>query len=160
MLTFSQILITAPSSGYFATNLLGKLLEKVRKRCIRAIYGYSDSSLSELLKRHNMLSIHSRQLYFLLIEVYKSLHGLNPELMQTLFPEKYVPYRLRKAQLLILPPTKTITYGINSGHFQACMQWNNLPAKIRNAENVCSFKQLRKNRSLKCTCKQCKIIRC
>ena len=144
----------------FCNKSLHNTIDRVHKRCLRAITRKYDCSLPELLSGMNLTSIHTKHIHSLLTEVFKSLNRINPDFINELFKIKTVPYQLRKSKLLVLPSVKSTTYGTNSVLFQACLQWNNLPIEGRNCTTVGSFKRfLTKSKfSLVCTCRLCKFI--
>ena len=73
----------------FCNRTLSSMMDNVHQRCLRAIYGFSGLSLSELLQKEDMISIHARHLRFIIIEVLKSLNMLNMlDLGQTRFTLK------------------------------------------------------------------------
>ena len=136
---------------------LGKKINQVYKRCLKAIYRKYDFELSDLLSELKIPSIHTKHIHFLLIEVFKSLNGLNPESTKDFFQEKHLSINLRRSRLLNLPNAKTTLYGTNSVHFQACLQWNSLPINIRNSKKLNSFRKLLSEYNLRCTCRLCKL---
>lgn len=146
-----------PLIWMFCSKTLGNLINRVHRRCLKAVYQKHEYTLSELLSELNQSSIHTKHLHSLLVEVFKSLNGLNPEFMQDYFRLKQLPYALRKSNLLTLPATKTKTYGTNSVHFQACLNWNKLPTDVRNSSKINSFKNLLSKCSLRCSCRLCSL---
>ena len=49
-------------------------------------------------------------------------------------------YNLRSEQHLILPRTKTVTYGLGSLKYMGYKTWNNVPITIRKLETIGQFK--------------------
>ena len=145
-----------PLIWMFYSKTLGKKINHVHKRCLKAIYRKYDFDLPDLLSELKLPTIHTKHIHFLLIEVFKSLNGLNPEFMSDFFQEKHLSFNLRKSRLLKLPDAKTTLYGTNSVNFQACLQWNNLPINIRNSGKVGSFRKQLSEKNLRCTCRLCK----
>ena len=76
----------------------------------------------------------------MMVEVYKSLHELNPPFMKEYFQLKHCAFTLRSTENLRLPPTRTVTFGMNSVHYQACSSWNKLPSEIKLASSLTTFK--------------------
>ena len=46
-----------------------------------------------------------------MIEIYKSINGLNPSFMKNIFVERELPYNLRTSKGIILPQAKTSSFG-------------------------------------------------
>ena len=101
----------------FSSKTLAKKINHVHKRCLKAIYRKYDFDLPDLLSELKLPTIHTKHMCFLLIEVFKSLNGLNPELMSDFFQEKHLSFNLRKSRLLNMPDAKTTLNGTNSVHF-------------------------------------------
>ena len=90
----------------------------------------------------------------LLIEVFKCMHKLNPELMWDILQPKTTGYNLRNGSLLIVPRAKN-SIGLNSFQFRATLAWNNLPAHVKNITDLNRFKSAIKSVPIHCQCKLC-----
>ena len=129
------------------------LLTKTHKRALRTVYNDTSLSLHDLLELDNSCSIHHRHLQLLMVEVYKTIHRLNPKLLWDMFCEKPLSYNLRSKTLLKLPKTYSITYGTNSLHFKACLLWNSLPNDLKNCNNLNDFKlKIKEWKGNSCSC--------
>ena len=107
-------------------------VDEIHWRTVHLVYNDYNSTYEELLASHNDISIHQKYLKYFAIEVYKSLTNLNPELMQSLFKNKSIPYNLRNGNICILPPARSSHYGINSVQLPGSLLWNNLPKQLKN----------------------------
>ena len=83
----------------------------------------------------------------LMLEVYNSLTQQNPTFLWAMLHEKDNKYNLRSntydlryKNLLMLPQTKTTTYGKDSLSFRGSVLWHTLPNDNKTATSVCSFK--------------------
>ena len=134
------------------------MTEYIHKRALRIIYESYEIPLSGLLDLDSSVSIHTKNLYTLLLEIFKSINGKNPILISECFLFKDMTYPLRKTELLILSKTKTDNYGLNYVLFRGCLLWNYLPDNINKAGSIKQFKErLALWRGLKCSCKICKF---
>ena len=70
-----------------------------------------------LLVMDNSVTVHQRNLQFLMIEIYKTEHDLNPSFMKQIFEEKVVPYSLRCSGKLQLRKAKATGLGIDTVRF-------------------------------------------
>ena len=105
----------------------------------------------------NGITVHTKNLITLLVEVFKTLAGLNPSFMANIFIPKHTNYNLRSANLLEIPKARSITYGTNAFTFQASLLWNSLPDEIKNETSVIKFKRkLISWGRIRGTCKICK----
>ena len=108
-----------------------------------------------MYKVHNATPIHTRNLQLLLIEVYKTLHHLNPEFMWNLFSENRINYQLRRGKILKLPEMSARS-GQNTFLFRSVMAWNHLPSQIKGAESLANLRNLLKSHNIYCQCTCCR----
>ena len=145
-----------PLTWMFCNKTLNAKLNRVHKKALRAVYGVYETSFQDLLSIEGSLTIHSRNLHTLLIEIYKSLSGSNPEIVRNLFQLKVIPYSLRISCLLELPPANSKRFGINNIIFRGSQLWNSLPDHIKLITNLDDFKKhLKSLVDLKCLCPLC-----
>ena len=147
----------APLIWMFANKSSIDKILKIHKRTLQIVYDVYDESYEKLLNRSDDISIHQKHLRHLAIEVYKSLAKLNPGFMWNFFERNHTPYNLRRGDLLLLPPAKSIRYGVNSLAFRGSLLWNNLPPQVKESQTLEEFKNRIKNlRSIHCTCTVCR----
>ena len=65
-------------------------IDKIHERALRIVYMDNVSSFDELLVKSKSVSIHTRNLQHLAIEIYKALHNLSSSLMSEIFRTKKV----------------------------------------------------------------------
>ena len=63
-------------------------INRIHEKSLRLAYDDYESSFQNLLEKDNSTSIHDKNLQLLLIEIYKTLHNLNPSFMKDIFPER------------------------------------------------------------------------
>ena len=90
---------------YCNKTLNGKI-NRVHKKALRAVTGDYEDSLDDLLSIERGLTIHSKNLHAVLIEIYKSISGSNHAIVRNMYELKFTPYDLRTSCLLSLPHTK------------------------------------------------------
>ena len=95
----------------------------------------------------------TRNLRLLVIEVYKALNLLSPELTWNTFNEWNSGYHLRRA-CSIKPPRVTNAIGTNSFDFRASLAWNKLPTRLK-LLNESDFMSEVDKVSIYCSCKLC-----
>ncbi len=76
---------------------------RVQRRALRAVYNDYKSDKSIILSNGNHLTIHERNINFLILEVFKNFKKKLPPILDGIFLEKYSPYDLRVKNLLVLP---------------------------------------------------------
>ena len=130
---------------------------KIYKRALQIVYEVYDETYENLLNRSDVISIHQKQLRYLAIEVYKSLTKLNPRFMWNFFERNYTSYNLRRRDLLLPLPAKSIRYGVNSLAFRQSQLSNNLPSQVKESQTLEEFRNRIKNlRSIHCACTVCR----
>ena len=75
-------------------------LNDIHENCLCFVTNDYDSSFNELLKSYHEISVHKTCINYLMIEVYKYLHGLSPELMTDIFTLRKNSYNIRNILLL------------------------------------------------------------
>ena len=77
--------------------------------------------------------------------------------MWNFFERNHIPYNLRQGDLLLLPPAKSTSYGVNSLAFRGSLLWDNLPHQVKESQALEEFKNRIKNlRSIHCTYTVCR----
>ena len=64
---------------------LNKKINKVHERALRIVYGDHNTSFLELLNKDKSVTIHQRNLQYLLIEIYKVKKRISPTIMSEIF---------------------------------------------------------------------------
>ena len=144
-----------PLIWMFCTKTAGQKIDSTHKRAIRAINLDFSTHSPDLFETYNVIPIHRRNLELLLIEVFKTLHHLNPELMWNLFSVKHIKYQLRRGVTLELPALPARN-GQNTFLFRAIMAWNHLPAKTKATDSLSEFISQLKSLVIYCHCTYCR----
>ena len=71
----------------------------IHERWLRIVHGDNKSSFEELLRKYKSVKIHHRHLQVLATEIYNVQHGLSPQIMNSVFNLKIVPYNMRRQDL-------------------------------------------------------------
>ena len=135
----------APLMWMFANKYSIDRILKIHKRTLQIVSYVYDKSYENLLNRSDDIPIHQKHQRYLAIEVYKSLAKLNSGFMRNFIEGKHTPYSLRRGDLLLLPPAKSIRYGINFLAFQGSLLWNNPPPQVKKSQTLEEFKNKIKN---------------
>ena len=138
----------------FSSKKANSLISSVYKRSIRTVENDFSLSLEEILVHTNRSNCHQRNLELLLLEIYKSINCLNPELMWELFPKTNPKYGLRSGQNVEIPKTST-RFGMKSFVFRGALAWNHLPKALKDIPSLLDFKNVLKGTKIHCHCKIC-----
>ena len=90
-----------PLVWMFSSKMAHNMINSTHRRALCARLNTFSGELTELLEKTNTISIHTKNLRLMMIEVYKSVNQLNPKIMWETFHEKVIPYRLRQGQTLL-----------------------------------------------------------
>ena len=119
------------------------------------VYNDFNLSFNQLLSKGNHVMVHQKNLKTLCLKRFKAINGLSPKFINAMFTEKVLNCNLRICNLLTLPKTSTITYGIHSFTYRATSTWNNISDDIKDSVSVFVCKQKLKKVAIKCSCKLC-----
>ena len=114
----------------------------------------------EKLKKDNSLRIHHRNIHVMAIEMFKSLNGLGPALLDNLFTKNTNVNKrdLRSNNDFFLPQVNTVHYGHDSLRYFGCKIWELIPFEIKSSINVEQFKsKIKQWIPSACPCRLCKI---
>ena len=103
-----------PLIRMFSGKSLDNKISRIHKRDLRVLLEDYGSTFEELLQKISEQTIHTRNLQTLLLEAYKCLTSKNSYFLWDLFKRRATNYCLRIMDLVALPSTKTIRYGLNS----------------------------------------------
>ena len=120
-------------------------INRIHKRALKVLLDDYGSTFEELLQKRREHIIHIKNLQTLLLEVYKCLTSKNPSFLWDLFERRPTNYNLRKKELVQLPSTKTVRYGLNSLRFRGSMLWSTLLDIIKSDKNDRQLKNIIKD---------------
>ena len=141
---------------------LNNKINKLHERTLRMLYKDDCSTFNELLIKDGSVSVHNRNIQTVAIEMYKSKHGLSPELLKDIFIDRlYQGPTLRSLSEFVVPQVNTIHYGHDSLRYFGAKIWNMIPAHITNIDSLEKFKtEIKKWTPNDCPCRLCKTYVC
>ena len=89
-----------------------------------------DANFEDLLLKDNSWNVHENNIHTLLIEIYKLMNNLSPQIMKDSLDLKNSLYDLRSKQLLKLPENSTSRYSTQALCFKGSLIWNTIRNKI------------------------------
>ena len=117
-------------------------LKMLHERCLSVFYNDKQWSFNELLNKDSSVSIHIRNIQRLATEMFKSCKGLSPPIMDNVFKLKTeIPYTLRQVSEFSKPIVKTVCHETESISYLGPKIWDILPEKLRDMENLETFKK-------------------
>ena len=95
----------------------------IHERSLRPIHQDYASNFIILLVNANEKSIHQKCLEFLMIEVYKYLNGLSPQIMNDIFKFRKNIYNLRNVCLFEIQNLRTKRFGLHCIAYRSSQIW-------------------------------------
>ena len=112
---------------------------------MRIVFNDFNAEYDDLLNRMDTNSILQMRLKRIAIEVYKSINGLNPSYLKSIFEFKNISYQLRDSSRLDQPLKETTNFGLRSINYLGSKIWNSLPPHIKNSPDIISLKLMLKD---------------
>ena len=133
-------------------------INNIHERCPRLMQQNYRSEFERLLENANEKSVHQKCIGFLLIEVYKYLNGLSPDIMNTIFKLRQNTYNLRNFHAFESQNPRTKKFGLDSIAYRTYSQLlKNVPEEIRNSPSLLIFKEsIKRVPLISCSCHCCK----
>ena len=101
----------------------------IHERSLRPIHQDYASNFIILLVNANEKSIHQKCLEFLMIEVYKYLNGLSPQIINDIFKFRKNIYNLRNVYLFEVQNLRTKRFGLDCIAYRSSQIWKIFPLK-------------------------------
>ena len=125
-------------SGY-----LSDKLQKLQNRAARVITKSPfDTSSNHLLSTLDWERLFLRRKKQKALMMFKTMNGLAPDYLQSLFSQRHSVYNLRDSEGKLTLPKPNTNYLKRSFSYSGAMLWNNLPKCLKNAVSVNNFKQI------------------
>ena len=112
---------------------------KIQYRGLRYVYKDYNSSYEVLLARSGMCSIELLVQKTIVVEIFKSLHGIGATYLSDLFSFGKICTRSNSKDLVV-PRVDSTLYGLHSIRFHGTKLWAALPEKAKSATDLASFK--------------------
>ena len=137
---------------------LNHRISHIHERALRFAYKDYQTDFGSLLEQMSLVSIHVKNLQFVMTENYKTRSELSPPFMKDIFTDRNTGYDLRHGNDSQLPKVHTTTYGIETISFLGNRIWSTLPNIIKQASTLPIFKShIKCWKGENCNCRLCKI---
>ena len=128
----------------FHTKQLNNRINNLHEKALRVTYQDRNSSFSELLNLDKSVSIHYRNIKYLLTEIYKVKNGLSPPIMNNIFRlSENSSCNLRCGVTVNRRNIRTSQFGFETVSTIGTILWNDLSAELKNAKSLKIFKSKR-----------------
>ena len=120
---------------------LKKKISKVLERALRIVYGDHKTKFSELFNIDKSITIHQRNLQYLLIEIYKVKKSISPTIMNEVFQFFENPvYELTSGVHVPNRNSRVVFFSTESIMNLGAKLWNMVPQNIKSSESLNVFK--------------------
>ena len=114
-----------PLVWHFCGKTNNNKLEKIQERSLRILQDTNELSYEELLNRNGSSTLLLHRIKLLLLETYKSFHGMNANCLHNIFKFKCTSHERRSVKL-IQPKRRTSSYGLRSFSYRGSKLWNDI----------------------------------
>ena len=135
-------------------------INRVHERALRFVYKDDIHTFKELLIRDNSVTIHHRNIHAVAIEMFKSLHNVQIDLMDDIFikSSEFTVQRTRSQNDFMRTRVNTVHYGNDSLKDFGPRVWNILPNEIKSSTHLSDFRaKIKKWIPSECPCRLCTI---
>ena len=108
---------------------------------MRLIQQNYTSDFEVLLENSNERPVHQKWIELLIIEAYKYMNGLSPDIMSDIFKLRENTYNLRNFHIFESQNHRTKKFGSNSIAYRASQLWKKILEEIQNSTSFPMFKK-------------------
>ena len=124
----------------FHTKELKSRINSLHEKALRLIYQNRNLSFDDLLKLDKSVSIHYRNLQYLLTEICKVKMGLSPPIMNDILTlDENASYNLRSGVTVTRRNIRTNKFGFGTITTIGAVLWQNLPNNIKSSDSLNIF---------------------
>ena len=116
-------------------------INRIHERCLRLIRQNYVSDLEVFLENANEKPLYQKCIEILMIEVYKYLNGLSPDVMSDIVKLRENTYNLRNFHTFESQNARAKKFGLDSIAYRASQLWKVVPEEIRNSISLPVFKE-------------------
>ena len=121
----------------FHTKQLNNRINNLHEKGLRVTYQDRNLSFSELLNLDKSISIHYRNIKYLLREIYRVKMGLSPPTMNNIFRlNENSSYKLRCGVKMNKRNIRASKFGFETVSKIGAILWNDLPAELKKKYRV------------------------
>ena len=143
----------------FHSRKLHQKINKIQERALRITFQDFESSFEVLLEKDSSLTVHQRNLQFLMTEMYKTKSDLYPVFMKEIFCENENHYNLWNGKKFSLPRFRTVRHGSEFIRFRGQQALATVLHIIKCARTLKEFKRKIKCMAVEtCQCRLCQTF--
>ena len=133
-------------------------INAVHERSLRIIRNDYESLYSVILEEAHQITFHQGCINSLMIEVYKYLNGLSPDITNDILKLRENTYNLQNFHIFQKENPRSLKYRLDAIPYRASQLWQQVPIDIREAAFLTLFKNCIKTWKCEdCPCRSCKM---
>ena len=133
-------------------------INRIHERSLRLVYSDKTSTFQELLDKDKSVSVRHKNIQVLATEIFKTVNGRAPTIVNSIFETKYFECNLRNKTNFKWRRINYVWYGIDSLTYLGPKIWNFVPDDIKKSESLNVFKtKIKKWISRDCPCRLCRL---
>ena len=138
---------------------LNNKLNRLQERALRTVYNDKRSTFCQFLEKDKSVTIHTRNLQYLAIEIFKVKIGKSPIIMTEIFKiYDNATHNLRSGPVLERRHNRNNNFGVESISTLDTKIWALVSENLRQSTSLNIFKRsIKKRNSSNCPCRLCKI---
>ena len=125
-----------PLIWMFHSRQINHKINKLHERALRIVNNDNFSSFEVHLYKDKSVTVHQKNLQILATDLYKTLNGLSPDIMQDIFETKSNYYNIRNAPGFSSRNIKTVRYGLQTISYMAPKIWDLVPKEIKQVSTL------------------------
>ena len=129
-----------PLVWMFHSREINNKINRIHERSLRLVYSDKASSFKGLLDKDKSVSVHHKNIQVLATEIYKTVNGLAPTIMDSIFGIKNIEYNLRNKNDFKSRRINSVRYGIDGLTYLGPKIWNIVREDIKKSESLNVFK--------------------
>ena len=146
-----------PLIWMFISRGTNRKINRLHERSLRILYKDDIATFEELLQKDNSVTVHTRNIQLLALEMYKVHNNISPNFICEIFHKSDVSYNMIKTSDFIRPRVNTVFYGTETIRNIGPKIWDLLPLDIKVSPTLDSFKlKVKQWKPENCPCRLCK----
>ena len=124
----------------FHSRELNNKINRIHESSLRLVYSDKISTFQELLDKDKSVFVYHKNIQVLVLEIYKTVNGLAPTIMNSIFEIKDIEYNLRNKINFKSRRINSVWYSMDSLTYLGPKIWNIVPEDIKKSESFNVFK--------------------
>ena len=141
----------------FHSRELNNKINRIHESSLRLVYSDKISTFQELLDKDKSVFVYHKNIQVLVLEIYKTVNGLAPTIMNSIFEIDDIEYNLRNKINFKSRRINSVPHSIDSLTYLGPKMWNFVPEDINKSKSLSVSKtKVEKLIPRDCPCRLCR----